>query len=78
MFSSLFCSADELLHTGPSPSPLPILSTHFGIDNSATFYELNLYDGKLKLSGHISDPREILSLKVQCHSFFVLDHVIQK
>ncbi|XP_020554294.1 DNA mismatch repair protein MLH3 isoform X2 [Sesamum indicum] len=56
-------SADELLHTVPSSSPLPILSSNFGIEDSVSFYKVNLSDGELKLSGYISDPREIFSLK---------------
>ncbi|KAI3462297.1 hypothetical protein Pfo_018960 [Paulownia fortunei] len=56
-------SADELLHTGPSSSPLPILSSNFGIENSATFHKLNLSDDELKLSGYISDPHGIFSPK---------------
>ncbi|KAL3629906.1 hypothetical protein CASFOL_026218 [Castilleja foliolosa] len=56
-------SADELFHTGPLSSPLTILSSNFGIENSANFYKLNLSDGELELSGYISDPREIFSPK---------------
>ncbi|KAK6127564.1 hypothetical protein DH2020_038682 [Rehmannia glutinosa] len=56
-------SGNELLHTEPSSSPLPILSSYFGIENSATFDKLNLSVGEMKLSGYLSDPREILSPK---------------
>ncbi|KAL7132155.1 hypothetical protein ABFS83_12G052800 [Erythranthe nasuta] len=75
-------STDELLHTGPSSSPLLILSSHFGIGNSTTFYKLNLSDGELKLSGYISDPREFLSLKaiqyVYINSRFICKGPIHK
>ncbi|KAL6588197.1 hypothetical protein OROMI_001175 [Orobanche minor] len=56
-------SADVLLLTGTSSSPLPILSSYFGIENSVTFPKLDLSDGELKLAGYISDPRGFLSPK---------------
>ncbi|KAL6521458.1 hypothetical protein OROGR_018027 [Orobanche gracilis] len=56
-------SADVLLLTGASSSPLPILSSYFGIENSVTFHKLDLSDGELKLAGYISDPRGFLSPK---------------
>ncbi|KAL6588196.1 hypothetical protein OROMI_001174 [Orobanche minor] len=56
-------SADVLLLTGTSSSPLPILSSYFGIENSVTFHKLDLSDGELKLAGYISDPRGFLSPK---------------
>lgn len=62
------CSFDELLCVGPSSSPLPILSTHFGIESSTTFHKLVLSDSELKLSGYISEPHGIFSLKVLYHS----------
>ncbi|PIN23390.1 hypothetical protein CDL12_03874 [Handroanthus impetiginosus] len=75
-------SADELLHTEPSSSPLPILSSYFGIENLTAFYKLNLSDGELKLSGYISDPREIFSLKaiqyVYINSRFICKGPIHK
>ncbi|KAL6586459.1 hypothetical protein OROMI_001447 [Orobanche minor] len=43
-------SADVLLLTGTSSSPLPILSSYFGIENSVTFHKLDLSDGELKLA----------------------------
>ncbi|KAG8373586.1 hypothetical protein BUALT_Bualt11G0039800 [Buddleja alternifolia] len=75
-------SGDELLHTKPSLSPLPILFSNFGIENSGAFYELNVSDGELKLSGYISDPREIFSSKaiqyVYINSRFICKGQIHK
>ncbi|GFQ03795.1 DNA mismatch repair protein mlh3 [Phtheirospermum japonicum] len=75
-------SADELFLTGPLSSPLTLLSSYFGIENSAIFYKLNLSDGELKLSGYISDPRETFSSKsiqyVYINSRFVYKGPIHK
>ncbi|KAL8549991.1 hypothetical protein ACS0TY_008713 [Phlomoides rotata] len=75
-------SVVELFQAGPLSSPLPLLSSHFGIENSANFHKLNLSDGELKLSGYISDPREIFSLKaiqyVYINSRFIYKGPIHK
>ncbi|XP_047973390.1 DNA mismatch repair protein MLH3 isoform X1 [Salvia hispanica] len=56
-------SLDELLCVGPSASPLPILSTYFGIGSSASFHKLVLSNRELNLSGYISEPHGIFSPK---------------
>ncbi|KAL1566679.1 DNA mismatch repair protein MLH3 isoform X1 [Salvia divinorum] len=56
-------SLDELLCVGPSASPLPILSTYFGIESSANFHKLVLSDRELNLSGYISEPHGIFTAK---------------
>ncbi|XP_057809342.1 uncharacterized protein LOC131023776 isoform X2 [Salvia miltiorrhiza] len=75
-------SLDELLCVGPSSSPLPILSTYFGIESSASFHKLVLSDSELNLSGYISEPRGIFSLKaiqyVYINSRFVYKGPIHK
>ncbi|KAL3828072.1 hypothetical protein ACJIZ3_016874 [Penstemon smallii] len=72
----------ELLHTGPSPSPLPILFSNFGIENSGDFCELNVTDGFMKLSGYITGPRDIFSPKaiqyVYINSRFICKGPIHK
>nr|XP_043633823.1 DNA mismatch repair protein MLH3 [Erigeron canadensis] len=70
-------SGDELLSLYPSPSPLPLLTTGFGVEVSWSLRKLDESDGKLKLSGYISDPYEIFSVKaVQC--FYINSRYISK
>lgn len=59
------CSEDELLHTIPSPSTLTLLRTAFGIEVSDALHELNISDGKLELSGYLSNPCNCLAIKVE-------------
>nr|XP_011461560.1 PREDICTED: DNA mismatch repair protein MLH3 isoform X2 [Fragaria vesca subsp. vesca] len=56
-------SEDELLRTIPSPSPLTLLRTAFGIEVSDALHELNISDGKLELSGYLSTPCNCLAIK---------------
>ncbi|EPS63544.1 hypothetical protein M569_11239, partial [Genlisea aurea] len=56
-------SVEKILHIEPSSSPSTILSRNFGIENSTSFLKLNLSSGELKLSGFISGPRDVLSVK---------------
>ncbi|KAJ8567718.1 hypothetical protein K7X08_019926 [Anisodus acutangulus] len=55
-------SEDDLLCTRASSSPLPLLSSGFGIHLSS-LNELNASDGPLKLSGYISGP-DVYRVKV--------------
>lgn len=64
MFDST-CSEDELLRTIPSPSPLTLLRSAFGIEVSDALHELNISDGKLELSGYLSNPCNCLAIKVE-------------
>ncbi|XP_051125704.1 DNA mismatch repair protein MLH3 isoform X2 [Andrographis paniculata] len=57
-------SAYELLHTGPLSSPLQLLSSTMGIGDSVSFYNVDLSDSNMKLSGFISGPCEKFHLKV--------------
>lgn len=63
-FFLLGCSEDELLSTRPSPSPLPLLSSNFGVEAACSLHELKASEGEFKLSGYLSGPFGILSLKV--------------
>lgn len=56
-------SEDELLRTIPSPSPLTLLKSAFGIEVSNALHKLNICDGKLELSGYISTPCNGLAIK---------------
>ncbi|KAF9612376.1 hypothetical protein IFM89_039277, partial [Coptis chinensis] len=57
-------SVDEVLHTHPSASPLPLVSSGFGIDVSC-LCELNFSKGIWELSGYISVPVDTCSMKDQ-------------
>ncbi|KAL8194076.1 hypothetical protein R6Q57_026318 [Mikania cordata] len=57
-------SGDELLSLYPSSSPLPLLTSTFGNELSHSLHKLDECDGKLKISGYISGPNEIFSVKV--------------
>ncbi|KAK9049220.1 hypothetical protein SSX86_031813, partial [Deinandra increscens subsp. villosa] len=69
-------SGDELLSLYPSSSPLPLLTSGFGVEISSSLHKLDESDGNLKLSGYISGPYETFSVKVFsisfpfCHHFF--------
>ncbi|XP_076906812.1 DNA mismatch repair protein MLH3-like [Bidens hawaiensis] len=56
-------SGDELLSLYPSSSPLPLLTSGFGIEGSHSLHKLDESEGKLKLSGYISGPYETFSVK---------------
>ncbi|KAM7529497.1 hypothetical protein LguiB_032907 [Lonicera macranthoides] len=56
-------SEDELLCTYPSASPLPLLRSGFGIEVSSSLHEIDVSNSDLKLSGYISGPCEIFSVK---------------
>ncbi|KAK4347571.1 hypothetical protein RND71_033910 [Anisodus tanguticus] len=55
-------SEDDLLWTRASPSPLPLLSSGFGIHLSS-LNKLNASDSSFKLSGYISGP-DVYTVKV--------------
>ncbi|KAL5538811.1 hypothetical protein UlMin_045599 [Ulmus minor] len=55
-------SEDVLLSTHSS-SPLSLLNCCFGIDVSTSLHELNISDGKVKLSGYVSGPCDNLTTK---------------
>lgn len=61
-FCSFACSEDDLLWTHASPSPLPLLSSGFGIHLSS-LNKLNASAGSFKLSGYISGP-DVYTVKV--------------
>ncbi|KAI3794330.1 hypothetical protein L1987_36959 [Smallanthus sonchifolius] len=56
-------SGDELLSLYPSSSPLPLLTSGFGIEVSRSLHKLDESDGNLKLSGYISGPYATFSAK---------------
>lgn len=56
-------SGDQVLCTHPSPSPLPLVSSGFGIDVSSSLCKLDFSKGILKLSGYLSAPVGTCSLK---------------
>ncbi|XP_070024073.1 DNA mismatch repair protein MLH3 isoform X1 [Nicotiana sylvestris] len=56
-------SEDDLLCTRASPSPLPLLSSGFGIQDLSSLNKLNASDGSLNLSGYISGP-DVYTMKV--------------
>ncbi|KAL6959813.1 hypothetical protein U1Q18_039969 [Sarracenia purpurea var. burkii] len=60
-------SDDELFCTVPSPSPLSLFMSAFGIEVSSSLQELSVSDGVLKLQGYMSSPRDTSSVKAfQC------------
>ncbi|KAH0718841.1 hypothetical protein KY285_014872 [Solanum tuberosum] len=61
-FCSLSCNEDDLLCTRASPSPLPLLSSGFGLHLSS-LNKLNANDGSFKISGYISGP-DVYTVKV--------------
>ncbi|KAM1844018.1 hypothetical protein ACFX13_018485 [Malus domestica] len=75
-------SEDELLRTTPSPSPLILLKRTFGTEISNALHELNISDGRLKLSGYISTPCNNLADKafqyVYINSRFICKGPIHK
>lgn len=56
-------SEEELLSTSSSPSPLPLLSTNFGIEAACSLYEIKAVEREFKLFGYLSSPFGILSPK---------------
>ncbi|KAF5181679.1 Dna mismatch repair protein mlh3 [Thalictrum thalictroides] len=56
-------SSEEVLCTHPSPSPLPLVSSGFGIEVSHSLCELNFSKDVWKLSGYISAPVDTCSMK---------------
>ncbi|PIA46727.1 hypothetical protein AQUCO_01500339v1 [Aquilegia coerulea] len=56
-------SNDEVLCTHPSPSPLPLVSSGFGIEVSHSLREVNFSKGIWKLCGYISAPVDTCSMK---------------
>ncbi|XP_075091265.1 LOW QUALITY PROTEIN: DNA mismatch repair protein MLH3-like [Nicotiana tabacum] len=56
-------SEDDLLCTRASPSPLPLLSGGFAIQDLSSLNKLNASDGSFKLSGYISGP-DVYPMKV--------------
>ncbi|XP_057958791.1 DNA mismatch repair protein MLH3 isoform X2 [Malania oleifera] len=75
-------SEDDLLGTQPSPSPLTLLTSVFGIEVSSSLHEVNLSGGALKLSGYVSGPSSTSSVKgfqyVYINSQFVRQGPIHK
>ncbi|XP_070669830.1 DNA mismatch repair protein MLH3-like isoform X6 [Malus domestica] len=73
-------SEDELLRTTPSPSPLILLKRTFGTEISNALHELNISDGRLKLSGYISTPCNNLADKAfqyVCIHVHILENIYQ-
>ncbi|KAJ0468610.1 putative ribosomal protein S5 domain 2-type [Helianthus annuus] len=70
-------SGDELLSLHPSSSPLPLLTSGFGVDVSRSLHKLDECDGKLKLSGYISGPYETFSVKA-FHYFYINSRYISR
>ncbi|KAG5624205.1 hypothetical protein H5410_009423 [Solanum commersonii] len=66
-FCSLSCNEDDLLCTRASPSPLPLLSSGFGLHLSS-LNKLNANDGSFKLSGYISGP-DVYTVKISIQVF---------
>lgn len=60
----LYCSDDELLSTKSASSPLSLITSGFGIEDSGSLHELNITDGVLKLSGYVSGPCDTFPIKV--------------
>ncbi|WVZ62846.1 hypothetical protein U9M48_012542 [Paspalum notatum var. saurae] len=56
-------SEDELLYTAASSSPLPLISKCFGDDISRSLHEIAVSDQGWVLSGHISQPTDVLCTK---------------
>ncbi|XAR73676.1 hypothetical protein NMG60_11007728 [Bertholletia excelsa] len=75
-------SDDELFCTAPSPSPLALLMSCFGIEVSNSLYELEVCDGVLKLSGYMSSPHDSSCLKafqyVYVNSLYICKGQIHK
>lgn len=74
-------SEDVLLCTHHS-STMSLITSCFGIEVSSSLYELNISDGKIKLSGYISGPCDNLTIKafqyVYINSRFVCKGPIHK
>ncbi|XP_006340851.1 DNA mismatch repair protein MLH3 isoform X5 [Solanum tuberosum] len=68
-------SEDDLLCTRASPSPLPLLSSEFGIHLSS-LNKLNASDGSFKLSGYISGP-DVYTVKVLQY-FYINSRFVSK
>ncbi|WMV17386.1 hypothetical protein MTR67_010771 [Solanum verrucosum] len=64
-FCLFACSEDDLLCTGVSPSPLPLLSSGFGIHLSS-LNKLSASNCSFKLSGYISGP-DVYTVEVHKH-----------
>ncbi|XP_031093800.1 DNA mismatch repair protein MLH3 isoform X2 [Ipomoea triloba] len=75
-------SEEELLHTCPFPSSLPLLAKVFGIEASSSLEELNVAGGGFKLSGYISGTPDSFSWKafqyVYINSRFICKGPIHK
>ncbi|XP_022741001.1 DNA mismatch repair protein MLH3 [Durio zibethinus] len=75
-------SEDELLSTHPSSSPLSLLMSGFGIEDSSCLQKLNANDGSIELSGLISSPSGSFAFKafqyVYINSRFVCKSPIHK
>lgn len=75
-------SDDELLCTKSSSSPLSLLISGLGIEDSSSLHELNITDGILKLSGYVSGPCNTFSIKafqyVYINSRFICKGPIHK
>ncbi|KAM3362867.1 DNA mismatch repair protein MLH3 isoform X2 [Capsicum galapagoense] len=74
-FCSFACSEDDLLCTRASPSPLPLLSSGFGIHLSS-LNKLNASAGSFKLSGYISGP-DVYTVKVLQY-FYINSRFVSK
>ncbi|XP_055803099.1 DNA mismatch repair protein MLH3-like isoform X3 [Solanum dulcamara] len=68
-------SEDDLLCTRASPSPLPLLSSEFGIHLSS-LNKLNASDGSFKLSGYILGP-DVYTVKVLQY-FYINSRFVSK
>ncbi|XP_019182756.1 PREDICTED: DNA mismatch repair protein MLH3 isoform X4 [Ipomoea nil] len=75
-------SEEELLHTRPFPSSLPLLAKVFGIEASSSLEELNVAGDGFKLSGYISGTPDSFSWKafqyVYINSRFICKGPIHK
>ncbi|KAL3525170.1 hypothetical protein ACH5RR_013542 [Cinchona calisaya] len=75
-------SEEDLLSTSSSPSPLPLLSTTFGIEAASSLHEIKTCESEFKLSGYLSGPFGILSPKafqyIYINSRFVCKGPIHK
>ncbi|XP_031269217.1 DNA mismatch repair protein MLH3 isoform X2 [Pistacia vera] len=75
-------SEDELLSTHFASSPLSLLRSGFGIEDSSFLHEISAKDGVLRISGYISSPCDSFSMKtfqyVYINSRFICKGPIHK